>query len=61
MLQRLFSQEHLYFSLTALDLLLVCFHLSRKAQINILIHMPLLSPLFTLRHMLCLTDCLQGY
>ncbi len=53
---------HLCFSLTALDLLLVCFHFkNEKHRFNILIHMPFLSPLFTIRHMQCLNDCLQGY
>ncbi len=49
------SREHLYFSLTALDLLLVCFHFHNESTDLIYWYTCLFSPLFTLRHMLCLT------
>ncbi len=49
------SSEHLYFSLTALDLLLVCFHFYNESTDLIYWYTCLFSPLFTLRHMLCLT------
>ncbi len=47
--------EHLYFSLTALDLLLVCFHFKNESTDLIYWYTCLFSPLFTLRLMLCLT------
>ncbi len=46
----------LVFSLTALDFIISFFFTLRmKHRFNILRHMPFLSPLFTLRHMLFLT------
>ncbi len=48
------SSEHLYFSLTALDLLLVFFHFNNESTDLIYWYACFFSPLFTLRHMLCL-------
>ncbi len=45
----------MYFSLTALDLLLVFFHFKNESTDLIYSYTCLFSPLFTLRHMLCLT------
>ncbi len=44
------SSEHLYFSLTALDVLLVFFHFKNKSTYLIYWYTCLFSPLFTLRH-----------
>ncbi len=44
----------MYFSLTALDLLLVFFHFKNESTDLIYSYTCLFSPLFTLRHMLCL-------
>ncbi len=45
------SREHLYFSLTALDLLLVFFHFKNESTDLIYWYTCIFSPLFTLRHM----------
>ncbi len=49
------SSEHLYFLLTALYLLLVCFHFKNESTDLINWYTCLFSPLFTLRHVICLT------